>query len=294
MNSMYDCYELSNGVKVPCMGFGTYKAAEGDDTGIIKTAIEAGYRYFDTASFYGNEACIAKALREMEIKREDVFLTSKAWKTQMGYDKIRQAFSESLERLETDYLDLFLIHWPLPEVGYSDWKKLDIETWRALEELYQEGKVRAIGVSNFLAHHLDNLMEHSTVKPMVDQIEFHPGYTQEITLRYCQENDILVQAWSPLGKTRVLEYPLLLELAGKYGVSTAQLCIRYAIQRGVVPLPKASSGERMKENQNVFGFEISREDMYRIGTMQPVGWSGEHPDFARVYPTWPKEYLDKK
>lgn len=287
MKSMYDCYELENGVRVPCMGFGTYKAAEGDDTKIIKTALEAGYRYFDTASFYGNEACLARAAHEMGVKREELFLTSKAWKTQMGYEQVKQAFTESLEKLETDYLDLFLIHWPLPEVGYSDWKSLDIETWRALEELYQEKKVRAIGVSNFLPHHLENLMEYSTVKPMVDQIEFHPGYTQEITLKYCQEHNILVQAWSPLGKTRILSYPLLLELAEKYGVSAAQVCIRYAIQRGVVPLPKASSRERMEQNKDVFAFEIGEEDMYRIGTMQPVGWSGEHPDFERVF-------LDKK
>lgn len=283
MKSMYDCYELPNGVKVPCMGFGTYKAAEGDDIKIIKMALEVGYRYFDTASFYGNEACLARAVHEMGVKREELFLTSKAWKTQMGYEQVKQAFAESLEKLKTDYLDLFLIHWPLPEVGYSDWKKLDIETWRALEELYREKKVRAIGVSNFLPHHLENLMEYSTVKPMVDQIEFHPGYTQEMTLKYCREHNILAQAWSPLGKTRVLSYPLLQELAEKYGVSAAQMCIRYAIQRGVVPLPKASSRERMEQNKDVFAFEISEEDMYRIGTMQPIGWSGEHPDFERVF-----------
>lgn len=283
MKSMYDCYELTNGVKVPCMGFGTYKAAEGDDIKILKMALEVGYRYFDTASFYENEACLARAVHEMGVKREELFLTSKAWKTQMGYEQVKQAFAESLEKLETDYLDLFLIHWPLPEVGYSDWQKLDIETWRALEELYREKKVRAIGVSNFLPHHLENLMEYSTVKPMVDQIEFHPGYTQEITLKYCREHNILVQAWSPLGKTRVLSYPLLQKLAEKYGVSAAQMCIRYAIQRGVVPLPKASSRERMEQNKDVFAFEISEEDMYRIGTMQPVGWSGEHPDFERVF-----------
>lgn len=265
------------------MGFGTYKVAEGNDTKIIRTAIEAGYRYFDTASFYKNEECIAKAIQETGIDRKEFFLTSKAWKTQMGYEQVKTAFKESLERLDTDYLDLFLIHWPLPEVGYGDWKSLDIETWRALEELYQEGKVRAIGVSNFLPHHIENLMKNSTVKPMVDQIEFHPGYTQEVVIDYCKKNEILVQAWSPLGKKRVLQYSLLTELAGKYGVSTAQMCIRYAIQRGVVPLPKASVIERMEENKNVFDFEISEEDMYRISTMQPVGWSGEHPDFERVY-----------
>ncbi|KMZ55317.1 aldo/keto reductase [Dorea sp. D27] len=278
MNSIYDCYELNNGVRIPCIGFGTYRAADGEDGAVVKTAIEAGYRYFDTASFYGNERQIGKAIAMSQIAREEYFLTSKAWKTEMGYENIRNAFMESLERLETDYLDLYLIHWPLPEDGFAEWRQLDIESWRALEELYHEGKVRAVGVSNFLPYHIENLLKNCEVKPAVNQIEFHPGYTQEVTVRYCQEHDILVQAWSPMGRSKVLEEPVILKMAGRYGVTAAQICLRYALQRRVVPLPKSSTMERMKQNQDIFGFELGEEDMYILGTMPQAGWSGQHPE----------------
>ena len=274
MNSMKDCYELANGVKIPCMGYGTYKAAEGNNEGIIKTAIEAGYRYFDTASFYDTEEALGRAIHESGIPREEFFLTSKAWKTEMGYEEVKKAFAQTLEKLGTDYLDMYLIHWPLPNPEYKD--------WRGLEELYKAGKVKAIGVSNFLLHHLENLIQNCEIMPMADQIEFHPGFTQEATVRYCQEKGIYVQAWSPLGRKRVLEHPLLVGLAEKYNKSAAQICLRYEIQRQVIPLPKASTKERMVQNYQVFDFEIEKEDMYRIDSMQPAGWSGEHPDFPRV------------
>lgn len=282
MNSMKNCYELANGVKIPCMGYGTYKAAEGNNESIIKTAIEAGYRYFDTASFYDTEETLGRAIHESGIPREEFFLTSKAWKTEMGYEEVKKTFAQTLEKLGTDYLDMYLIHWPLPNPEYKDWKELDVETWRGLEELYKAGKVKAIGVSNFLLHHLENLIQNCEIMPMADQIEFHPGFTQEATVRYCQEKGIYVQAWSPLGRKRVLEHPLLVGLAEKYNKSAAQICLRYEIQRQVIPLPKASTKERMVQNYQVFDFEIEKEDMYRIDSMQPAGWSGEHPDFPRV------------
>ncbi len=282
MKSIQDCYELNNGVKIPCVGFGTYLATDGCGIEGIKKALEAGYRYLDTAAFYENEEEIAEAIAQSNVKREELFLSSKVWKTNLGYENVKREFAKSLERLKTDYLDLYLIHWPLPEAGYAEWKQLDIDSWKALEELYMEGKVRAIGLSNFLPHHIENLLQNTEICPAVDQLEFHPGHTQEITVDYCKKHDILVQAWSPLGRRRVLEHSLLLELAEKYHVSAAQICIRYALQRETLPIPKASSFERMKENQDVFGFEITAEDMYRIGTMQPVGWSGEHPDFEQV------------
>ena len=216
------------------------------------------------------------------IPREEFFITSKMWKDEMGYEAAKEAFAKSLERLGMDYLDLYLIHWPQPSPGSEDWKTVDAETWRALEELYEEGKVRAIGLSNFLPHHIENLMKNCRVRPMVDQIEFHPGHTQETVLSYCRKHDILVQAWSPVGRGRVLADELITELAAKYGVSPAQVCLRYALQRGVVPLPKSSSEERMRQNRDLFSFEISGEDMYRIGAMPPVGWSGEHPERERV------------
>ncbi len=282
MKSINDCYTLSNGVEIPCIGFGTYKAAEKDNADIIRMAIDAGYRYFDTASFYGTESFVAKAIESSGIKREKFFLTSKVWKDEMGYEATKKALERTLWNLKTDYLDLYLIHWPLPTSDSKDWKELDIATWKAMEELYKEGKVRAIGLSNFLPHHIMNIQKNCEVEPMVNQIEFHPGYTQEAVLRFCRENDILVQAWSPLGRQRVLKDALVTELAEKYQVSSARLCLRFALQKGVIPLPKASAMERMKENQDIFSFNIEETDMYRLETMPQTGWSGEHPDRVRM------------
>lgn len=275
-------YILNNGVEIPAIAFGTYKAADGKSADVIRAAIEAGYRYFDTASFYGTETYLAQAVRESEISRDKIFIASKLWKTEMGYENVKYAFERSLDKLNTDYLDLYLIHWPLPDPEYKDWKQLDKETWRAMEELYQAGKVRAIGLSNFLPHHIDNILEDCTVRPAVDQIEYHPGYSQEAAVQYCKERNILVQAWSPIGRQRVLEEPLVLELAGKYAVSPAQICLKFAVQRGIIPLPKSSSVKRMKENLDLYSFEMEREDIWRLATMPQAGWSGEHPDRERV------------
>lgn len=275
-------YILNNGVEIPAVAFGTYKAADGKSADVIRTAIEAGYRYFDTASFYGTETYLAEAVRESGIARDEIFIASKLWKTEMGYDNVKSAFRRTLDNLKTDYLDLYLIHWPLPEPGYKDWKQLDKETWKAMEELVREGKIRAIGLSNFLPHHIENILEDCTVRPAVDQIEYHPGYSQEAVVQYCKERDILVQAWSPIGRQRVLTEPLVQELAGKYGVSPAKICLKFAVQRGIIPLPKSSSMERMKENLDLWSFEMDEEDIWRLATMPQVGWSGEHPDRERV------------
>lgn len=278
MNSIYDCYTLSNGVRIPCVGYGTYKAADGNGSAVIRMALEAGYRYFDTASFYQTETYVAQALRDSGVSRSEVFLASKMWKDEMGYEQTKAAFQRTLERLETDYLDLYLIHWPRPDAGYGDWKQLDMDTWRAMEELYEAGKIRTIGLSNFLPQHIENLLQNGKIAPMVNQIEFHPGHTQEATVRYCQAHGIQVQAWSPMGRTRVLKDPLVQELAQNHGVSAAQICLRYAVQRQIIPLPKASSMERMKQNQDLFSFELTQEEMFRLDTMPPTGWSGQHPD----------------
>lgn len=280
---MNKTYTLNNGVQIPAVGFGTYKAADGKSADVIKAAIGSGYRYFDTASFYGTETYLAEAIRQSGLPRKDFFIASKLWKTEMGYENARDAFRRTLENLETDYLDLYLIHWPLPEPGYENWKELDRETWRALEELYAEGKIRAIGLSNFLPHHIENILAGCTVRPAVDQIEYHPGYSQEAAVQYCKENGILVQAWSPIGRSRVLKDPLVCELAAKYRVSPAQICLKFAVQRGILPLPKSSSPERMKQNMDLFSFEMEQEDIWRLATMPQSGWSGEHPDQERVY-----------
>lgn len=282
MKQINDCYTLQNGVQIPCVGFGTYKAAEGNNTDIISMAIEAGYRYFDTASFYETEEYIGEAIRKSKIPREEFFLVSKLWKTEMGYEQALTAFEQSLKRLGTDYLDGYLIHWPLPYPDYEDWKTLDLQTWKALEEIYDSGRVRAIGLSNFLPHHIENILEHCKVKPMMNQLEVHPGYAQEVAVLYCQEQGIQMQGWSPIGRKRVFEDEMIQKMAEKYGVSIAQLCLRFSLQKGIIPLPKSSAMERMKQNQNIFSFEILKEDMYRLETMPQTGWSGEHPDRTRV------------
>lgn len=273
---------LKNGVKIPVLGFGTYKAAECNNETVILKAIRSGYRYFDTASFYGTESYLGKAIAASKIPRENFFITSKLWKTEMGHDQVLEAFERTLNRLNTDYLDMYLIHWPLPEPGYENWKQLDLETWAAMEELYESGRVRSIGLSNFLPHHIENILSSCRIEPMADQLEYHPGYSQEAAVRYCRDKGILVQAWSPLGRRRVLEEPIVVELSEKYGVSPARICLKFALQRGVIPLPKSSSEERMKENMDLFSFELEEEDLWKLATMPQAGWSGEHPDRERV------------
>ena len=281
MKNINDCFTLNNGVTIPCIGFGTYKAAEGDSSDSIVTAIKAGYRFFDTASFYETEVYLAEALKRTGLPRKEVFITSKVWKAEMGYNGTMEAFERTLKNLDTDYLDLYLIHWPRYTLE-GEWKQTCIDTWKAMEELYKAGRIRAIGLSNFLPHHLDVILEHCTVKPMVNQLEIHPGYTQEAALRYCQERDILVQAWSPLGRQRVLQDSLIVELSSKYNVTPAQICLRYLLQRGINSIPKASSAARMQNNIDIFNFEITTEDMHRLNTLPQTGWSGEHPDYERV------------
>ena len=282
MKKMTDTFKLNNGYEIPCVGFGTWQTPDGD-TAIkaVSEAIRAGYCHIDTAACYGNETSVGKGIKVSCVERSRLFVTGKVWNSDRGYGKTMVAFEKTMADLELDYLDLYLIHWPASSTQFEDWEQINLETWRAMTELYKAGRIKAIGVCNFLPHHLKALME-TEVQPMVNQIEFHPGFTQEATVRYCQEKGIYVQAWSPLGRKRVLEHPLLVGLAEKYNKSAAQICLRYEIQRQVIPLPKASTKERMVQNYQVFDFEIEKEDMYRIDSMQPAGWSGEHPDFPRV------------
>ena len=268
---------LNDGRKIPEIGFGTYKTTTGGVQDVIPEAIRAGYRHIDTASYYGNEEAVGDAWSGSGIDRGKFFITTKLWKTEMGYAETKRAAEESLRRLRTDYIDLYLIHWPRPTMD-ADWRTLDLETWRAMEELVKEGKVLSIGVSNFLPHHLENIISGGSIMPVVDQIEFHPGYMQKDVLAYCRERGILVEAWSPLGRGRVFEDELLNGLAAKYSVSLAQLCKRFAMQEGVLPLPKSSSMQRMLENMDVFGFEIDDDDIGAIEAMPETGFSGYHPD----------------
>lgn len=282
MKSVNDTYTLNNGLKIPCMGFGTYKAKDGKSTEIIGTAIRAGYRFFDTASIYETERLLGQAIRESGIPREEFVIASKLWIDEMGYEQAKKAFAASLERLGTDYLDLYLIHWPRSSAADPDWRTLDLETWRALEELYDEGKIRALGCSNFLPHHLENLMVNARVKPAVNQLEIHPGYSQEAAVAYCLAQGIRPMAWAPLGRFR--DNPIVNEALGqmaeKYGKSVAQICLRFELEKGIIPIPKASGMEHMKNNMDIFDFSLSAEDVWVLSCMPQTAWIGQHPDFA--------------
>ncbi len=267
-------FVLENGVTLPYTGFGTYKV---QDKKIILTALEAGYRHIDTAAAYQNEMIIGEALQECQIPRRDLFLTSKVWKTELGYDSTLRSFEASLQNLGVQYLDLFLIHWPQAAPN-ANWKPVLTETWQALERLYDEGAVRAIGVSNHLPQHLLHILKDCNTRPMVNQLEFHPGYTQSATTHYCLSQGIQTAGWSPLGRATLLDTPLLLELAEKYQKTPAQICLRFCLQQNVLPLPKSSSLQRMQENLNIFDFDISQEDIFRLLTMPRTGFSGLHPE----------------
>lgn len=277
MNKKTDTFKLYNGCEIPCIGLGTWLTPDGDAAAVLKAAIDGGYRHIDTAAAYKNEAGIGQAFCDLGIEREELFITSKVWNTERGFDKTMAAFENTMKDLRLEYLDLYLIHWPASPAQFENWKDINFDTWRALTQLYKEGRVRAIGVSNFLPTHMAPLMD-CEVLPMVNQIEYHPGHMQKETVSFCKENNILIEAWSPLGRGRVLKDNRLIELGEKYNKSTAQICIRWCLQNGVLPLPKTVNPARMTENIQVFDFTISDEDMALINNMPEFGGSGLHPD----------------
>ena len=271
-------FRLSNGVEIPAVGYGSYLSTEGNGKQTIIDALDAGYRYIDTAMFYQNEAEIGEALAEYDIKREDLFLVSKVWHTMLGREKTLQSFEASLKALGTDYLDMFLIHWPMGPDKDTDWLALQTETWKLMEELYEAGRVRAIGLSNFLPHHIEPLIKNIKILPMLDQLELHVGYMQEYALNYLRSKGIVIQAWSPLGRARVLNDERVLAIAEKHGRSAAQILLRYLLDRDIAVIPKASSKERMKQNLDVFDFRLTEEEISYLSCIPETGWSGEHPD----------------
>ena len=276
--SLKDTFTLSNGYKIPCIGFGTWQTPDGETAvNAVKEAIKLGYKHIDTAAIYGNEKSIGKAIKESGINREELFITSKVWNKERGYKTTLKAFEKTLNDLSLDYLDLYLIHWPASVNQFKDWDNINLETWKAMTELYKAGKIKSIGVSNFMPHHLKSLME-TEIKPMVNQIEFHVGFMQEETFKYCNDNNILIEAWSPLGTGKMLDNDILKEIANKYNKSIAQLCIRWCLQNNTLPLPKSVTPSRIKENTEIFNFVISGEDIKKINSMPYFGGSGHHPD----------------
>ncbi|WP_232697671.1 aldo/keto reductase [Brevibacillus daliensis] len=268
--ALTDGVKLHNGIIKPWIGLGVYKAEEGAEVEFaVKTALELGYRSIDTASVYENEAGVGKAIEQSDVLRKDIFVTTKVWNTDQGYDATMSAFETSRTKLGLEYIDLYLIHWAVPGM-YK-------ETWKALEKLCKDGYVRAIGVSNFHIHHLEDLLQDCEVKPMLNQVELQPFLTQKELLAYCNEQQIAVEAWRPLMRGN-LDVPLIKELAAKYEKTPAQIVLRWDIQNGVLVLPKSVNRERIEENSQLFDFELSHEDMQKIDGLNSNKRFGPDPD----------------
>ncbi|WP_342550175.1 aldo/keto reductase [Paenibacillus sp. FSL P2-0089] len=271
MMNLKSATKLANGVEMPWFGLGVFKVQEGQEViDSVKAAIKAGYRSIDTASVYGNEEGVGQAIRESGVAREELFITTKVWNTEQGYDSTLAAFDQSLSKLGLDYADLYLVHWPI-RAKYKD-------TWRALEKLYADGKVRAIGVSNFQIDHLEDLLADATVKPMVNQVELHPLLNQQELREYCKAQGIQIEAWAPLAQGHLLDNEVLADIAARHNKTLPQIILRWDLQNGIVTIPKSVKEERIIANADIFDFELSEEEISRINGLNRDQRFGSHPD----------------
>lgn len=271
--SLESVFSLSNGVKMPCLGFGTWQSSDGEEAyNAVLSALRLGYRHIDTAAAYGNEKSVGRAiadfLKESSVKRSDLFITTKLWNEDHGYENAKKAIEVSLEKLGLDYLDLYLIHWPNPLKFRSCWQKANAESWLAMEEAFEAGKLKAIGISNFCERHIDELLKTAKIKPMVNQIKVCPGQPQKQLADYSRSLGMVVEGYSPLGTGGIFKNAEIKQLAEKYGRTVAQVCIRWCLQQGVVPLPKSVNFARIKENSEIFDFTISEEDLEIIANLK--------------------------
>lgn len=263
-------YQLNNGVEIPVLGLGTFKAKDGEEAyRAVLEALKAGYRHIDTAAIYQNEKSVGQAIKDSGVPREEMFVTTKLWNSQQTYEQTRQALEKSIEKLGLDYLDLYLIHWPNPKpLRENDaWKTRNAEVWRAMEDLYQEGKIRAIGVSNFLPHHLDALLETATIVPAVNQVRLAPGVYQDQVVAYCREKGILLEAWGPFGQGELFDSKQVQEIAANHGKSIAQIALAWSLAEGFLPLPKSVTTSRIQANLDCFGIELSHEERENLKTI---------------------------
>ncbi len=270
INNINDCSILNNGLKMPWLGFGVYQIKEGNEVeSSVKYALETGYRSIDTAAVYGNEAGVGKSIKESGIPRGEIFLTTKVWNEDQRKKRTLAAFEESLERLQTGYVDLYLVHWPVAGC-YKD-------TWQEMETIYKSGRAKAIGVSNFLAPHLKDILKAGNIVPAVNQIEFHPYLVQPELLKFCRKHQIQIEAWSPLMQGHIISVTSIGEIGKKYNKSAAQITLRWNLQHGVVTIPKSVNPERILENKQVFDFELSKEDMNALDALDKGKRFGPNP-----------------
>lgn len=271
IDSIRVCSTLNNGIKMPWLGFGVFNINDGEEVeNAVKYALETGYRSIDTAAIYQNEQGVGKAIRESGIPREEIFLTTKVWNDAQREKRVMSAFEESLERLKIEYVDLYLVHWPV--------KGCYQETWQMLEEIYRSGRVRAIGVSNFLIHHLEDILSNSEIVPSVNQVEFHPFLVQPDLLKFCKNNNIQVEAWSPLMQGQIVAEPIVQRIAKKINKTPAQIILRWNLQHEVVTIPKSVHPPRVAENAQIFDFQLSQEDMDAINSIDQGKRIGPDPD----------------
>jgi len=269
---------LSNGYRIPKMGFGTFRMAPEDTVEAVKCAIEAGWRHIDTAAVYGNEKEVGLAVRESGLAREQIFVTSKLWNADRGYDSALRAFDQTLERMGFDYLDLYLIHWPASPFFHDDWKKQNADSWKALERLYKEGRIKAIGLSNFMPRHINELLKTAEIKPMVNQIEFHPGWMQKDCTDFCKEHGIVLEAWAPLIKGEILSDSAIRNIASAHGCSEAQVVLSWVLACGIIPLCKSVTPSRITENLKAAEIKLTPEEVSAISSMANCGGRCYNPD----------------
>lgn len=277
MFSINDKIKLLDGNYIPQLGFGTYLSEPSDCYRSVLTALKAGYRHIDTAAFYQNEDAVGNAIKASGIDRKDIFVTTKVWNDDQGYDKTMKAFEKSYKNLGLDYIDLYLIHWPIPKDRENDYASLNDGTWKAFSELKDQGLIRSMGVSNFMPEHIERLFDSSGIMPVINQIELHPALRQTETVEYCASKGIAIEAWRPILKGTADTFPQLTTLAQKYGVTPTQICLRWHLQKGYIPLPKSVTDSRIIENANIYSFALTNDDMALIDTIDERRF-GPHPN----------------